>query len=330
MQSEFYSQGFTIYHDTSERDSIAELIDKSNSCGIYILHFENNEYYAGQSINIAKRFVDHSKKHIDISFISIRPTPQADLNAQEIKTIKLLEEQNRTLRNINLVSLIQGETEIDKLINKETIEKWKQYALPKESLLGPRFDYPSLRKKYTTRFSAFKHLSYYEVIIRTLQDYILFTIPFPRKTEYSFWSISCLPSGPSNLLVRINLYWQETLCIFEETWKYEGKNIRELYVSVFMCKTVLLSQTTEQSLKEKYPSLEFTTNLYKTGGQDQINVFLSIIDFEEFIYDKEVADAIKEFNWRLMKKGGCNNNRYHCFHLADAILEDEEALSNFE
>lgn len=330
MKSEFHSQGFTIYHNTSERDSITDLMDKDCSCGIYILHFENNEYYAGQSINIAKRFIDHSKKHIDISFISIKPTPKEDLNVVEIEAIKLLEEQNKTLRNINLVSLLKGETEIDKIIDKETIEKWKQYALPKESLLGSRFDYPALRNKYTKRFSAFSVSSYYEVIIRALQDYILFTIPLPRKTEYSFWSISCLPSGPSNLLVRVNLYWQETLCIYEETWKYEGKNIRELYVSVFMCKSVLLSKTTEQSLREKYPSLEFTILLYKTGGQDQINAQLSIFDFEEFIYERVVSDAIKEFNWRLMKKGGCNNNRYHCFHLADAILEDEEALSNFE
>ena len=66
MESEFYHLGFEKHLFVKERQSIADCFTKKNRCGIYILHFENGEYYVGLAIDILKRFAQHRKNHSDI------------------------------------------------------------------------------------------------------------------------------------------------------------------------------------------------------------------------------------------------------------------------
>lgn len=47
------------------------------------------------------------------------------------------------------------------------------------------------------------------------------------------------------------------------------------------------------------------------------------MDFLNFLDDALMLASIKEFNLRLMRKGGCIFNRYHCFDLADQALRTD-------
>ena len=325
----FIESGFPVCHYVRARNSIKELFQDTGVCGIYILHFINGEYYVGQAKNIVNRYSAHRKKHLDIDYVSFREVAPADLNRVEKEMISLLEKQNKSLRNISLVSIFPGQSDLDLVISREDQDKWLQYKLDKDSLLTPRFEYPELRKKYTERFLALSKSVYYEPIRNAVQQYILYTLPFPRKTEYSFWSLTCLTKVNNNTaLCRVSLFWQETLSITEHSYNYEGRKLRDLTVSVFLCKSVLFDRSSIDELKSLFPTLELTELVYKTGGQDQLNVVLSIQEFEEFLYHPPVSDAIKEFNLRLMRKGGCVFNRYHCLDFADEVLDLEN--SGFE
>lgn len=312
-------------HYVRARSSIKELFHNAGVCGIYILHFMNGEFYVGQAKNVVNRYSSHRKKHLDIDYISFREVDPSDLNRAEKEMISLLEKQKKSLRNISLVSIHPGQSDLDLVIPIADQDKWLQYKLNKNSLLTPRFDYPELRKKYTDRFRALRTSVYYKPIRNAIQQYVLYTLPFPRKTEFSFWSITCLTKvNNSTAFCRINVFWQETLNITEHSYAYDGRKLRDLTVSVFMCRSVLLDRSSTDELKSLFPTLEFTEIVYKTGGQDQINAMLSIQEFEDFLYHPPVSDAIKAFNIRLMRKGGCVFSRYHCFDFADEVLSLEK------
>ena len=326
---DFSNRGFSKCHYVRAQNSIKEFFQDSGVCGIYILHFMNGVFYVGQAKNVINRYAAHRKKHLDIDHISFREVDPDDLNQVEKEMISLLEKEKKALRNISLVSIHPGQSDLDLVISREDQVKWLQFKLDNDSLLTPRFDYPELRKKYTERFRALSTSVYYEPIRNAVQQYILYTIPFPRKTEYSFWSLTCLTKvNKGTALCRVNLFWQETLNITEFSFSYDGRKLRDLTVSVFMCKSVLLERSSFDELKSLFPTLEFTELIYKTGGQDQLNAVLSIQEFEDFLYHPPVSDAIKEFNIRLMRKGGCVFSRYHCFDFADQVLELEN--SGFE
>ena len=52
-----------------KRPSIAELYKPDKRCGIYVLRFQNNQYYVGQAVDVIRRYVQHSKVHEDIQEI---------------------------------------------------------------------------------------------------------------------------------------------------------------------------------------------------------------------------------------------------------------------
>lgn len=326
MESEFKELGFDKYFYVKGMRSIAGQFTQNNRCGIYILHFENGEFYVGLAIDVVNRYAQHRQNHLDIEFISFKEVAKSKLSDIEKETVYELENRKKALRNINIVSIIIGDTDLDLVVSKDDQEKWINYELPFESLTTERFEYPEHRKKYTKKFEQLKANPHFENCCEILQHYIYFTTPYPRKTEYSFWSCSCLPST-DNALVRVNIYWQETLNIFEEEFVFEEDGIMKkekgLSISIWVSKSKLFESFTESALLEKYKSLTLGNVVYESGGQDQQQVIIADVEFLDFLYDRPISDAIKDFNLRLMRKGGCTFNRYHSFDLADEAVRTD-------
>jgi predicted GIY-YIG superfamily endonuclease len=331
LQSEFIHLGFEKYLYAKNRTSLADSFTKDQRCGIYILHFENGEYYVGLATDVVNRHAQHRQNHSDIEYISFKQVENSNLIEVEKQTVYELEKLKKSLRNISLVSIINGDSDIDLIVAPEEQTKWKNYELGIESLTTPRFNYPELRKRYSSRFNKFKGSKYYKEIVEVLQKYILNCTPFPRRTEYSFWNCSCLPSGSREVFSRVTIFWQEVLTLYEEEF-VEIKNekeeiVKDLAVTIHVCKSKLFKIYNKTDLKAKYPTLEFTDHFYAPGGQDQQNLVMHVFDFLDSLEDKKILDSIKEFNLRLMRKGACISNRYHCFALADQALDISTATS---
>jgi len=322
MNSEFFDLGFDKYFYAKGMRSIAGQFTQNNRCGIYILHFENGEFYVGLAIDVVNRYAQHRQNHKDIEFVSFKEVAKSNLPDIEKETVYALENLKKPLRNINIVSIIIGETDLDLIVTPNEQTQWLNYELGIDSLKTERFEYPELRKKYLKKFQTLSKYEHFEDVKNILQSYVLETIPFPCKTEYSFWSISCLPSTGDKPLYRTNIFWQETLVCFQDQYFNEQTQLNEIenLILIWLSKSKLADHFTQDELMKKFQTLEFVDRVWESGGQDQQCILISVSEFFAFFNTKEIKDAIKEFNLRLMRKGGCNWNRYHCFALADEAV----------
>jgi hypothetical protein len=324
MEHDFTSLGFKKKIYVLGRKSIANEFAPTRRCGIYILHFLNNEFYVGQAVNVASRFHQHRQNHSDIEYISFMVVPKKRLSQTERHIIDQLETLRTTLRNISLVSIIKGETDLDEVVSPQDQTLWMNDELPFESLETERFDYPEQRHRYTKRFEKFKETNFGPEIIQLLKEYILFTIPYPRKTEYVFWSLTCLPK--KHIISRVNIFWQETLRIFDYT-PYTNETVQSedpiIAVVFFVSKSVLFQNKSKDSFLQRFKSISFPEIIYPTGGQDQQAISCFAYEFFDLLDDPDIFKAIKTFNLRLLRKGPCIFSRYHCFDLADEVLRTD-------
>lgn len=117
--------GFPSWTDVIQRISIADLFFKKTSrCGIYVLGFADGERYVGQSIDVVKRFAQHRLVHGAISSFTFRRVPREDLSRFERECIHLLEAHGIRLRNLDHMSVLQGERDLDLIVTPDEQIQW--------------------------------------------------------------------------------------------------------------------------------------------------------------------------------------------------------------
>jgi hypothetical protein len=100
------------------------------------------------------------------------------------------------LINKTFVTNISGDTDVDLIISPQEQQKW----LNGEPLIQDgTFDLYSqidekFKHKYRQNFRKLQKSAHYEQVKSIVQLYISQCVPAPKKTELSFWSITCLPS----------------------------------------------------------------------------------------------------------------------------------------
>jgi len=185
--------GFTETFDVEGRASIADLFKPKQRCGIYVLHSLNGEHYAGQAIDVTRRYVQHLQNHKDIVKISFMRVLPRKLNQEEQKVIHTLEHKGLLLRNISYASIPYGESDFDLVMPVKEQEKW----LKNLDLVGDKYKRrlvdEDLRRKYRNRFASFMKEKYASQALELLRHYVQLCIPAARRGEVSFWAVSCLP-----------------------------------------------------------------------------------------------------------------------------------------
>ena len=306
------AEAFSQPYRVQGRASIADLFKPGERCGLYVLHFANGEIYAGQALDVTRRYVQHRKVHADIEQISFRQMSKDRLNDEERTLIWSLEQSGQRLRNITFASIPKGESDFDLIMSLEEQNRWLQDPSCID-FYGSRVVDPELRRKYSRKYKSFANLPRSDEVIDVLRSYVRAGVPAFLRSEVSFWCASCVPVR--HVRARINIYWQEviTVSVAEE----------ELWVSLHLADSpfTLLSDEALTLLFERHPSLEIVDHKHSPGGPDQVNLVLPLADAQIFIYDPEVLPAIRLFNLRLMKKGPCNFARYHCMDLADKLVD---------
>jgi len=309
--------GFRDTKQIINRPSIADIFHERERCGIYVLHFSDGAYYVGQAVDIPRRYVQHKKKHQDITHISFKNTPKTDLNKSEAEAIGVLE-MACDLRNISLTSAPILDSDLDDIFSLSDQQQW---LMTSELTLNykMRLVDNTTRSKYSRCFFELKRdLFFVESVLPVMKKYVERCIPEPYLTELSFWCCTCLPNSHANedileVYSRINLYWQEVFTVGKHldtktphfAWHLKRSGL-DACISDF-CK--------------RYDCLWDGERNYISGGQDQINLTLS--DTEEaldVLDDTRFVQAIKEFNLRNMRKGTNNWAVNHCMDLSDLLL----------
>lgn len=327
--------GFTTTQHVKGRASIADLFSPDQRCGVYVLHFSTGEFYAGQATDVTRRYIQHRNIHQDIEKISFKATSPDRLNEEERSVIWRLEQWGWPLRNVVFTSFPKGKSDFDLIMPPEEQERWIENPGFVDDK-GERLVDPDLRRKFHKAYERFIRTPYAEDIIEVVRIYVRVGIPAFRRSEVSFWCLSCgpkqgevysrvntgnrdSPAGWQNreVYARVNVNWQEVLTVF--VYK------QELWLSLHMARSPLEKafDVNLDKLLEKYPTADNTGHQYIPGGQDQTSFDIPAATAKAFITDPSIIAAIRLLNLRLMKKGPCAYGRFHCMDLADRVIDME-------
>ena len=315
LDSQIFRLDFPEWLDVTQRKSIADLYpSKISRRGLYVLGFADGARYLGRTNDFVRRLGQHRKNHPDIERVTFKRVALRDQSDLERADIHALEAGGMRLRNIAEMSLIVGERDLDDLVSAEEQLRWLDdpNSVADDS---DRPDDPGLRDRYARRYAAFTSLDQAADAIDVLARYLPVALPAPRRTEMSFWSLSCLPSnGRYDVVARMNLNMQEVLTL-------------QIRGAVVLGSFHLASSAFVRTLGPKWRTsfqrrgLDSTDHAYKPGGHDQFNVHVSgVARIREFL-DWDVAqEAMRTLNLNLMRKGPSYYGANHCFQLADAAL----------
>lgn len=314
-------RGFTNSHDLAGKKSITALFKDTVACGIYFLHFANNEYYIGLARNVARRYLQHRKTHSDIVKISFKPLESAQLKIAESADIEFFKNKVR-LRNIDEMEDLIVERNFDKLVSPDFIEVFL-HSLDYNDLSGEKYYNEQLQSKYKYRqsFQALFQCAFYADLLTISRIYLQKCVPAPQKTEYASWSVSCFGIKKNSPILRLNIYLQEVFTVY-----YLGiQNGEAALEFVFhLAKSSLLkddgSNSAKVIIRRQCPSAEFSKDFYPTGGKDQMR--LSVLDYDapKLFTQPSFIKATRLHNLRLVRKGTSMNKVSHCMDLAEQML----------
>lgn len=285
--------------------------------GIYALTFAGDEHYVGQAVDLVKRLQTHVRSKPDITSIWVKSVPADRLTIAETGAISLFERQAVRLRNLKQVSFTN-------LFDTAKQLRWRDDNTYNQ-VTGERFRHQMAREKYQSRFQELQTKPYYAFLVGFLADYVKKTIPNYLASEYTYWSISCLPRHllGGGCITRININDVPVLSVFADA-------AQNLSMVLFASKAPFLSTLQEKSGFQdtfaELPTLYFQCDdSFANAWPDEITVCCQQEDFLGMLENKVLLAAIRWFNLRMMKNVGneeaSRRTPSHCLHLADVVIQ---------
>jgi hypothetical protein len=305
--------GFPAPQSIKGRASIADLFKPAKRCGVYVLHCANSEYYTGKTTDVVGRFAQHRLIHPDIVEISFRACAADQIADLESQAIERMESSGLKLRNIALTNLPPAQSDFDLVMPAKLQERWRK-DISFNYLGHERAPNEEQRRKYRSKYNLLEKKPLFSELQEVLRQYGASCLPAARDSEMSFWAFSCLPL--SYVYSRVNVYHQEVVTAYVQDDK--------LYFTFHLTRSILETSFGKSlnKLVKRHPPVVFEDHQYESGGSDQICLItLTAPLVLRLLADPVVLAAIREFNWRLMKKGPCNHAQSHCPQLADAVLD---------
>ena len=317
--------GFSyISMDVAGRYSIADLFpNKSQRCGIYVLHFEDGEFYVGQSIDVVKRHAQHVKTYDDISRFSFMRVSRANLNAEEIRTVRALEALGEHLRNIQIVDFSYGDTDLESLISREDLAWWLE-DVDNGLIYDDWLDDERQRRRYQRRaFDLLDRPQAGEAIVIG-NRFVQATIPAPYLTERTFWACT-LQEQTGWLYYRINVGGQTIFQVGQDddlnpeyALFLPRPSVAQIYGNLSEVRGDM-ALTMSDLDSEMY--FRIMSSSLKQGHPDQVAIVSPFVQMMlGIVEDPAIVMACRRFHVTLMQKGPCRWAQNHVFDLADLLL----------
>ena len=316
--------GFAPIIDVRGRLSIADLFGKLKSrTGVYLLAFGNQTYYLGQAGEVCRRFVQHCSNVGGIIGFTFKPGRIAKLDDIERSLIRSAESAGLPITNRVHVSNVLGETDFDLVVAPAEQEAWIGSWPRISAVSGSHVLIPPNASRRTRTAQAFGRLllhPQWNDVRLCLQTYCAGCLPFPSKTQLTFWSVSCLPSTNKSTWPRfsaVNAGLMEMLVIGWEagdsgTWGFVNgarSVIESEYGSV-------------RAFKRKHKRFKVDeAGKYRSAGSDQLRFCAdSIGDLTKLLDVPAVRDSAAQLALRVMRSRPTIYSKFHCPALADAML----------
>lgn len=300
-------QGFARW-DVSSNENPSARMNTEERCGVYVLAFEDAQWYVGQSVDVVRRYVEHQANHDDIARVYFKTVERSALNDVERSTVALLEHLwGWPTRNIRLSSLPKGEPELFDLLSESDFERWlRDPSFYLEA--GSRTDLDVQARKLAARQAELDNHPRVRDVKRLVEEYLKRLLPLPLSTQMDYWSLSCLPQAHAKTLVRLNLNWQEVFTLINTP----NGILASFHVARSPLQRPLLKRA---AFRLRNPGLRFINHTYEPGGPDQVQLLVrGANSAARLMRDSDFTRAARLFNGRLMRKGRVNagNAASHC------------------
>lgn len=325
------AMGFPAMIEVATLQSVAHLFGSTKKrCGIYFLAFEQGLFYVGQAVDVVRRFSQHCKNHDDIIGFSFIAVPKTELDATERTLIFKAESLGLKITNAVHVTCITGDADFDLIVPMEEQVAWLsrplQATAPEKSV--PKIVLPESQQiRFSKHFIRFNR---HPLSLRALvlfKQYVDSCVPAPRRTEYSFWAVSCMPSGSAE--------WPRLLCVnaafmelFVVGWTKQDAALLWSFVNV--AEDVLLAHWKSiNKLKKAFPFLRIERSVYRDAGQHQLRILCDDgTPMERLLADPGISKAAATLVLRVMRKRATIFGKYHCPQLADLALSTNDRISD--
>ena len=304
------------------RVSISDLFPVSkNRCGIYLLQFSDGTYYIGQALDAVRRFAQHRKNYDTIVHHWFQPIPKAKLDEVEQHLIREAESAGLLLTNKTFVTNVIGQTDLDLLISPAEQQVWltSGQLLDNEGVDLAKTADEKYQVKYRQEYQLLSRNPAYSQVQALLRFYITHCLPAYKKTELSFWALSCLPSTNKGTYPRyfsLNINGMEAMVAGVE--KATGQPL----VFIIVAGSAFSSAAERNHLVRTY-GCYFEASKYQAAGVDQLRIdFPSMVELLNVLkQETTLRNSIREMNLRLMRRGGTIFSPYHCFDLVRDVLK---------
>jgi len=308
---------FTRWEISSDTSLSAIMPDGMSHCGVYVLTFDDNEEYVGQSVDILARFATHRRHQTGtIVFLDFTPVPPDKLDIVERDTIARKRAAGISLRNIDLVDLPLRSEALDVIIDPAGQQEWLAGNV-NNVILGSRPAEARTRRRQggtcKTGYTKLAERPDYPDLVNAFACYIATCIPLPQQTEKSFWSVTAYPStGRSSTwrrLAALSINNVEVLVLGERCTNSDGTWIT--------CGFMNLARDTV--VPHRWVRYTDVANYASTGNLISLHL----------TYPGKVAKALREptiikrarrLAMGLLRKGKSMMARYHDIHFADDIF----------
>ena len=318
--------GFPTPTDVAGLKTVAHLFGSSKPrCGIYLLVLPSERFYIGQAVDVVRRFSQHVKMHERIEKFSFIPTTKNKLDAQEKALIFAAESSGLTLVNVVHVSNPYGESDLDALVSPDEITAWLQdpFQQNEADFSTQPIELPIAHvARCEANYARYKDNRLFDSATVLLHLYLDSAVPFPRRTEYTFWSVSCLPSANRSKFPRLlclSASVMELLCL---GYYKDPELAGELWGFVNVASDVLFdAYGSEAAFQQAHPHIAVRRVSYRDAGQHQVNLEAYLRnDMFDLLNDEAVTNAAAELCVRLMRKRATIYSKFHCPQLVDAAL----------
>lgn len=317
------AMGFPAMAPVSSLLSIAHLFGASKKrCGIYFLAFQSGLFYVGQAVDVVRRFSQHRRVHDDIVGFSFIPVPKHKLDDTEKALIFRAESIGLKITNAVHVTNIVGDTDFDIVMSAREQEAWlcAPSCLTDTEDSNPKIVLPETQQiRFSKHFARFEKHPLSLRALALFKQYVWGCVPAPRRTEYSFWSVSCMPSGSGA--------WPRLLCVnaavmelFVVGWEKQNSNVLWSFVNV--AEDILLEHWASlDELAKAFPFVEIVRTEYRDAGQHQVSLHTyGGTPMERLLIDPGISKAAAVLGLRVMRKRATIYGKYHCAQLADQAL----------
>ncbi|WP_448955521.1 hypothetical protein [Labrys neptuniae] len=177
------------------------------------------------------------------------------------------------------------------------------------------------RFKYAARFEKLLRRPQAKEVLGILGLYGPTCIPMPRRTERSYWSVSCLPSTSDKPLIRVNASWMELFTLYAHSEDVHARFI--LHLSDFTTDGSATPGLVDEAFLEQSVATPEDIGCFFPRGADMFGIKVrGAVSIRQFLASPRAVRAIRTFNLTHMNRGRNAYQVSHCYSVADHMLGD--------